>query len=206
LYLQQQPVCQDLACIAIHGYVTQGFLFSSHNNDLTMESSSGSLQWTDGAISVTDSLTDNLRVGMQLHMYQLGQIGGTDVDIDCASGDYRVNDRFGIRAGKIKTPLGLFNDSQDVHAVFLWILLPQSAYPIDNKDFSLAHLGAEVYGDLPSAGRGGSVQYRGYVGHKSLDPDGGYILGLADEGLIFSNPPGGRRSVATCTGECLSAD
>ncbi len=183
---------QDLAGIAIHGYVTQGFLFSSHNNYLTMESSSGSLQWTDGAVSVTDSLTDNLRVGIQLHMYQLGQIGGTNVHIDWASGDYRVNDRFGFRAGKIKTPLGLFNDSQDVDAVFLWILLPQSAYPIDNKDFFLAHLGAEVYGDLPLGGRAGSVQYRGYAGYNSLGLDGGYILLLAEEGLIFSNSPGGK--------------
>ena len=59
---------QDLAGIEIHGFATQGFLYSSHNNYLSMQSSSGSLQWTDGAISVTDSLTDNLRVGIQLHM------------------------------------------------------------------------------------------------------------------------------------------
>jgi hypothetical protein len=34
-----------------------------------MQSSSGSLQWTDGAVSFTDSLTASLRVGIQLHMY-----------------------------------------------------------------------------------------------------------------------------------------
>ena len=107
---------QDLAGIEIHGFATQGFLFSSHNNYLTMQSSAGSLQWTDGAVSVSDSLNDNLRVGIQLHMYQLGQLGGSNIQVDWASGDYRVNDHLGFRAGKVKTPLGLFNDSQDVDA------------------------------------------------------------------------------------------
>ena len=183
---------QDLAGIEIHGFATQGFLFSSHNNYLTMRSSSGSLQWTDGAVSVTDSLTDNLRVGIQLHMYELGQLGGPNIQVDWASGDYRVNDYFGIRAGKVKTPLGLFNDSQDVDAIFLWILLPQGAYPIDNKDFFLAPVGGEVYGTLPLGDRAGKVLYRGYAGYNQLDTRGGYIQSLYDAGIAFKNPPGGK--------------
>src|SRR5271168_5256558 len=87
---------QDAANIEIHGFVTQGFLFSSKNNYLTTQSSSGSLQWTDGAVSVSDSLSDKLRVGIQLHMYQLGQLGGPNIEVDWASGDYRVNDYFGF--------------------------------------------------------------------------------------------------------------
>ena len=142
---------QDLAGIEIHGFVTQGFLFSSNNNYLTMQSSGGSLQWTDGAVSVSDSLTDKLRVGIQLHMYQLGQLGGANVQVDWASGDYRFNDYFGVRAGKVKTVLGLFNDSQDVDAVFLWILLPQGAYPIDNKSVFLSHLGGRSMATCPWA-------------------------------------------------------
>lgn len=183
---------QDLAGIDIHGFATQGFLFGSHNNYLTMQSSSGSLQWTDGAISVTDSLTDNLRVGIQLHMYQLGQLGGPNIQVDWASGDYRFNDHLGFRAGKVKTPLGLFNDSQDVDSIFLWILLPQGAYPIDNKSFYLSHLGAEVYGGLSLGSRSGSLQYRGYAGYSSLDLNGGYVKQSAEYGLAFTSPPGGK--------------
>jgi hypothetical protein len=183
---------QDLAGIEIHGFATQGFLFSAHNNYLSMQSSSGSLQWTDGAVSVTDSLTDNLRVGIQLHMYQLGQLGGPNIQVDWASGDYRVNDYLGFRAGKVKTPLGLFNDSQDVDAVFLWILLPQGAYPIDNKSFFLAHLGGEVYGDLALGSRAGKLRYRGYAGYNALDLNGGYVQQLADAGLEFVAAPGGK--------------
>ena len=182
---------QDLAGIEIHGFVTQGFLFSSNNNYLTMKSSDGSVQWTDGAVSVSDSLTDKLRVGIQLHMYQLGDLGGANVQIDWASGDYRVNDYFGIRAGKVKTVLGLFNDSQDVDAVFLWILLPQGAYPIDNKSFFLSHVGGEAYGGLPLGERAGKLLYRAYGGYAGLDLNGGYVKQAADAGVVFTTAPGG---------------
>ncbi|MGD0790303.1 MAG: hypothetical protein ABR920_00915 [Terriglobales bacterium] len=183
---------QDLAGIEIHGFVTQSFLFSSNNNYLTMQSSTGSLQWTDGAVSVSDSLTDKLRVGIQLHMYQLGELGGSNVQIDWASGDYRVNDHFGFRGGKVKTVLGLFNDSQDVDAIFLWILLPQSIYQIDNKSFLLSHVGGEVYGELPLGSRAGKLQYRGYAGQATLDLTGGYVKQFADAGLVFTTAPGGK--------------
>jgi hypothetical protein len=183
---------QDLSGIQIHGFATQGFLFSSHNNYLTMQSSSGSLEWTDGAVSFTDSLTSNLRVGIQLHMYQLGQLGGPHAEVDWASGDYKVNDHLGFRAGKVKTALGLFNDSQDVDAIFLWILLPQSVYPADNKSFLLAHLGGEVYGELPLGDRGGKLLYRGLAGESILDSNGGYVHQLAEDGLTFATPPQGK--------------
>ncbi len=182
---------QDLAGIGIHGFATQGFLYSSHNNYLSMKSSDGSLQWTDGAVSVTDSVTDKLRIGIQLHMYQLGQLGGVNVQVDWASGDYRVNDYLGFRAGKVKTVLGLFNDSQDVNPLFLWILLPQSTYPIDNESFFLSHLGGEAYGEIPLGGRAGMLRYSGYVGNNALDLNGGYLKQIAELGLVFTAAPAG---------------
>jgi len=99
---------------------------------------------------------------------------------------------FGFRAGKVKTPLGLFNDSQDVDSIFLWILLPQSCYPVDNKSFYLSHVGGEVYGNLALGRRGGELQYRGYAGQVYLDLTGGYLKESADHGLVFTSAPGGK--------------
>ncbi|HYM77227.1 MAG TPA: hypothetical protein VE377_14735 [Candidatus Dormibacteraeota bacterium] len=185
-------MAQDLGNLQIHGFATQGFLFSSANNYLTMPSSRGSLLWTDGGISVIDSLSDNLRVGMQIHMYQMGEIGGPNIAVDWASGDYHLNDQLGFRAGKIKIPMGFYNDSQDVDSLFLWTLLPQSTYPTDNRDYDLSLLGGEVYGERSLGTRRGSVQYRGYVGESTLDAHGGYVLQLAGYGATFPNPPAGK--------------
>ncbi len=183
---------QDLGNLQIHGFATQSFLFSSNNNYLTMQSSKGSLQWTEGAISLTDPLTDNLRVGIQLHMFQMGQVGGPNVQVDWASGDYKINDYLGFRAGKVKVPLGLYNDSQIVDSLFLWVLLPQCNYPDDNRDFDLAALGGELYGSVGAGKRGGRVQYRGYFGENRLDSNGGYIQQLLGYGLTFPSPPSGK--------------
>jgi hypothetical protein len=157
-----------------------------------MKSSDGSLQWTDGAVTISDSLGDNLHVGVQLHMYQLGEFGGSNLQVDWASGDYRVNDHFGIRAGKVKTVWGLFNDSQDIDAVFLWILLPQGSYPIDHKSFYLAHVGGDVYGALFLGKRAGTLHYDGYAGQATVDLNDGYIKQFADLGLVFTNSLGGK--------------
>jgi hypothetical protein len=183
---------QDLEGIQIHGFATQGFLFSSANNYLSMKSSEGSLAWTDGAVSVIDSLSPNLRVGIQLHMYQLGDLGGPNIQVDWASGDYKLNDHLGFRGGKVKTVLGLFNDSQDVDAIHLWILLPQSMYPTDDRSVNLSHLGGEVYGGISLGSRAGTLQYRAYAGQCNLDLNGGYVKLDEDDGLVFTSPPGGK--------------
>ena len=183
---------QDSAGIVVHGFVSQGFLFSSKNNYLSMKSSDGSPQWTDGAVNISDSLGDNLQVGIQLHMYQLGEFGGSNIQVDWASGDYRVNDHFGFRAGKVKTVWGLFNDSQDIDAVFLWILLPQGSYSIDHKSFYLAHVGGDVYGNFFLGKRAGTIHYLAYAGQATIDLNDGYIKTFAELGLVFTNSLGGK--------------
>ena len=182
---------QDLEHLQIHGFATQGFLFSSNNNYLTVKSSSGSLQWTEGGLSLNDSFSEKLRVGIQVHMYHMGEIGGPNVLVDWVSGDYKIHDQLGIRAGKVKVPMGLFNDSQDVDSLFLWTMLPQSNYPDDNRDFDLAVLGGEIYGWVSLEGSG-RLHGRGYVGENRLDANGGYMRNLAEYGFTFPDAPSGK--------------
>ena len=46
----------------------------------------------------------------------------------------------GFRAGKVKTPTGLFNDIQDIDPAYLWILLPQSIYPLPSRNSNAGSL------------------------------------------------------------------
>ena len=166
---------QDLSNIQIHGFAVQGLLYSSANNYLSTSSSSGSLAWTDGAVSLSDEVSDKLRVGLQMRVSQLGEFGGPNLQVDWASGDYRANDKLRFSVGKVKTVVGLFNDTQDVDAAHLWALLPQGVYPIDNKSFDLAHYGADFYGEIAPAKRGGTFSYRAYAGYRTLDLGSGYV-------------------------------
>jgi len=166
---------QELSNIQIHGFAAQGLLYSSANNYLSTSSSSGSLAWTDGAVSFSDQVSDKLRVGLQMRVSQLGEFGGSNLQVDWASGDYRANDKLRFSVGKVKTVVGLFNDTQDVDAAHLWALLPQGVYPIDNKSFDLAHYGADFYGEIASGNHAGTLSYRAYAGYRTLDLGSGYV-------------------------------
>jgi hypothetical protein len=180
--------------VQFHGFVTQGVLLSNNNNYLGANTSDGSSQWTDAALSVSSNLNDKLRGGIQLHFYQLGTFGGDNVQIDWASADYRFNDKVGVRAGKVKTVFGLFNDSQDVDAVHMWALLPEPFYAPDNKSYTLAHYGGDVYGTINLGKKFGKLAYTGYGGEHSVDLNSGYVQEMQDDthnALTFNQAPSG---------------
>ena len=129
---------QDMSNIQIHGFATQAFLYSGSNNYLGMYTSQGSTGWTEAAINIVDQPADNLRIGIQLHYTRLGTFGGDEPSIDWAMGDYRVKRWLGIRAGKVKIRWGLYNDTQDADPGYLWSLLPESTYSIDDRATTLS--------------------------------------------------------------------
>lgn len=177
--------------IDIHGSLVQGFLYSNHNNYLTTKSSAGSSEWTEGVINFGTSVSEKMRVGMQIHTLRLGDLGKQQLEIDWAYGDYRTNDYFGIRAGKIKTPIGLYNDTQDIDAIHLWSLMPQSMYPVDSRALVLAHVGGVAYGKAPVPSALGAFTYQAFAGSRSLNETDGYYLRAKDGGTELDADAGG---------------
>lgn len=177
--------------LQVHGTLAQGGLLSSHNDFLTARTSQGTLQWTDAALNAAKDFTDRFHAGIQLHTYRLGDLGRFKVEVDWAYGEYRFADWAGVRAGKVKTRLGLFNDTQDIDALHLWSLLPQGVYPADNRSWTLAHTGGDVFGNFKLPLRLGRVSYQGYLGRRVVDPNGGYFKVAADEGYTLKDGASG---------------
>jgi hypothetical protein len=166
-HAQPETLESDPLGVEIHAFVSQGFMFSTENNYLT-RSTDGSFEFTEAAINFTKPLTDEFRVGMQLFSRKLGP-GGSYVPVfDWYYLDYRVTDWFGMRAGRLKIPFGLYNESNDVDAARVPVLLPQSIYPDHHRDLLFAVTGGELYGML-SLGGGGQLEYRAYGGTFPLD-------------------------------------
>lgn len=172
--------------IQIHGYATQGFAYSSANNVLTMSSSNGSPAWNEAVVNVTSQPMPKLRVGVQARYGLMGNLGNA-ITLDWAAADYKVNDAFGVRFGKVKTPTGLFNEIQDIDPGFSWVLLPQSVYPIESRNSLLAHYGGVVYGVLKLGAKGGKLEYRGYGGERVMAGNDGYFLYLNESGIVLPN-------------------
>ncbi len=172
--------------IQIHGYATQGFAYTTNNNILTMKSSDGSPQWTDAVVNVTAQPTPKLRVGVQARYMILGNLGNA-ITLDWAAVDYKVNDAFGVRFGKVKTPSGLFNETQDIDPSYMWSLLPQGVYPLMSRNSLLSHYGGVVYGTVKLGQKLGKLEYRGWAGGRNLPGDDGYFLNQTESGETLPN-------------------
>jgi hypothetical protein len=168
--------------VQIHGFASQGFVYTNDNNWLTMNTSQGSGAFTDFGINVSTSVTDRLRVGAQLYDRNLGQLGQYHPSLDWAVVDYRFKSWFGVRGGKVKTTLGLYTDSQDLDFLHTFALLPQSVYPTDLRDATIAHVGGDIYGNVTLQHKLGDLSYTGYVGHRSDSEYSGYRYYLSSFG------------------------
>lgn len=190
----------DLA-LDVHAFVSQGAILSTGNQYLA-RSKRGSLEFAEVGINFTTQLTDRLRLGLQLFAHDLGPIGNYGTRADWFYLDYRWRDWFGIRAGRVKVPYGLYNETSDIDAARVAILLPQSVYPITNRDYLLAQTGVEVYGYIDLA-RAGALDYRLYGGTIYIDPttspgiktvDVPYVAGGR---LLWETPVSGLRAGAS---------
>ncbi len=172
-----------------HGFFSQGFVDTNQNNWLTMNSNGGSLAMTEGGINLSSQLTDKFRVGVQVYDRDFGQLGKWHPELDWAFADYRFKSWFGIRGGKVKTTLGLYNDTQDMDFLHTFALLPQSVYPTDMRDTTLSHIGADVYGTFQLKPLGG-LSYTAYAGEHPVSTYGGYAYLLQTYGAFIDQSGG----------------
>jgi len=175
--------------IQIHGYVTQGFLYTTQNNIFTTSSSDGSPAWTEAVVNVGAQPIPKLRIGVQARYFLLGNFGNA-ITLDWAAADYKFDDRIGVRFGKVKTPSGLFNEIQDIDPSYMWSLLPQSIYPITSRNGNLAHYGGVVYGTV-GLQQAGKLEYRAWGGEREIAGDDGYWISFVESGITIPNGIGG---------------
>ncbi len=176
--------------VQFHGFVSQGFVYTDHNNLLTMNTSEGSGAFTDMGLNASTQLTDKFRIGAQVYDRNLGQLGQYHPSLDWAVADYRFKPWLGIRAGKVKTTLGLYNDTQDLDFIHTFALLPQSVYATDLRDATIAHVGGDIYGTVSFKHHLGEISYTGYAGHRSDSIYSGFAY-LASEFQIHYSSYGG---------------
>ena len=148
--------------IQIHGLVSQGYIRSTGNNYLAA-SKDGSFEFNEAIVNFSTQVSENLRVGLQLLSRDLGKEGNNSVTLDWAYGDYRWRKNLGLRFGKLKSQIGLYNKERDVDLLRTSIILPQSVYEETAREFAQSYNGFCLYGNslLPTVGR---LNYELYAG------------------------------------------
>ncbi len=144
--LNAQEIKIGSRSVQIHGFGTQGYVYTNDNNWLTMNTSSGSFKFTDVGLNLGMQVSEKVRIAAQGYDRDLGVLGNWHPQFDFYMVDARPKPWLGLRGGKVKTVLGLFTDTQDMDFDHTFALLPQSMYPIDMRDASISHLGGDIYG------------------------------------------------------------
>jgi hypothetical protein len=148
--------------VQIHGFASEG-AFLSTANDYLGAASRASLELFEGGINFSTDVADRLRAGIQLFARDIGALRDEAPRIDWAYLDFRWRRWLGLRAGVIKMPFGLYNEYVDIDAARLPILLPESVYPVRNRDVLLSHTGFSVYGSR-ALDAGGELEYQAWLG------------------------------------------
>jgi hypothetical protein len=186
--------------IEVHGYATQGFAYSTANNWNSANSTDGSAAWTEAVVNLTAQPASKLRIGVQARYFLLGAYGNA-ITLDWAQADYKVNERIGFRVGKVKSPNGLLNEIQDIDPAYLWTILPQSVYPLANRNSLLAHYGGLIYGTIPLGESLGKVEYQAFGGQRVIGTDDSYLQPLRDIGISLPSGVSGIAAGAMVTWE-----
>jgi hypothetical protein len=178
--------------VQTHGFGTQGYVKTNDNNWLSMQTSgSGSGVFTDAGLNLGSQITPNLRFGCQVYSRKLGALGDFHAELDWCMADYKVKPWLGLRGGKVKTVLGLYNDVQDLDFANTYALLPQSVYPIDMRDAMIAHEGGDIYGSERLLHNLGKIAYTAYGGRRSDSMSSGYPYELKSAAGINLKSYGG---------------
>ncbi len=171
LLIFAEPVSAvEQAGVEIHGFISQGFLWSDRNNYLSAKTEDGSFEFNEIGINFIKELNDRLRVGVQFFSRDLGRTGNNQIEVDWAYGDYRWKDWLGFRAGLVKMPHGLYNENRDQDMLRTSVLLPQSVYPEIDRDYYSRIWGAGIYGSV-FLNQFGTVSYSGQIGTYNPDAD-----------------------------------
>ncbi len=135
----------------VHGFLTQSFIQTDANNFFGKTSGSRHFDFTEIGINASYRPRNRLLFSGQLLSRRAGETDGGKIRIDYALVDYTVTDsvatRWGVRAGRMLNPLGLYNETRDVAFARPSIFLPQSIYFDRVRDLAISSDGVYLYGE-----------------------------------------------------------
>lgn len=170
--LPAYPHAYEIGDVEIHGFVSQGYLQSSANNYLAA-TEKGTFEFNEMGINFASWVIPGLRVGMQFFARDLGDAGNDEIRIDWATGEYHWKEWLNIRAGKMKMPHGLYNETRDIDLLRTSIFLPNSVYMEELRDELSALKGGGIFGRF-SLGNAGGLLYQALYGGADIRPDSGF--------------------------------
>jgi hypothetical protein len=135
----------------VHGFLSQGYILTTGNNFFGKSRRGGSFDFRELGVNGSWRPLTNLQLSMQVVSRSAGETDDGVPRIDYGFLDYSfisdVENLWGVRAGRVVTPLGFYNETRDMAFTRPSTLLPQSIYFDINRNLALSGDGLHVYGE-----------------------------------------------------------
>ncbi len=141
--------------LQFHGFLTQGFVHTTANRFFG-DSEDGSFDFTEIGVNASYKVTPSVLVSGQVLSRRAGEMDNGSPSVDFALIDWQLfgdaQGAAGIKVGRVKNPLGLYNDTRDVAFTRPSIFLPEQVYFDRVRDLlhssDSVHVYARRYTDL----------------------------------------------------------
>lgn len=136
--------------LQIHGFASQAVVKTSDNRYFG-NSLGGSFDFTELGLNASFQLNPKVLFAGQVLVRRAGDMYDGTPSLDYALTDITLvsalDRRIGVRAGRIKNPLGLYNETRDVPFTRPGIFLPQVVYYDKVRNLALSSDGVMAYGE-----------------------------------------------------------
>lgn len=167
----------EIFCLdfSYNGALTQTYLQTTGNQSdkdsaTFPNTDEGSWKFTEMLIGGSFEINEKLRVGAQAISKVYGNYGNYDLALDWGYADYQYSEYLGLRLGKVKYALGIYNESRDVDSARTSILLSQGIYDESNRSFVTAANGTSLYGSFEKD-KFGILDYQFTLGNVDIPKD-----------------------------------
>lgn len=164
--------------VDIHGFISQGYMRTDQNNYIA-DSEDGTFQYNEMGINFGHEPVDRLMIGIQFFARDLGDVGNDEIQVDYAFADYRLSDKLGVRAGRMKNPMGIYSETRDVDMLRTCVLLPFSVYDENLRDSQTYIQGVSIYGNIITD-HFGTMSYQALLGTNNIAEKSATAMFLGD--------------------------
>lgn len=141
----------DVPAFSIHGFASAGYIATTGNNYYGKTRDGGALDYYEAGVNAFTQLSPHISLAGQLLSRKAGATDNGSLRLDYGFIDLHTatDSRLGVRIGRVKNPMGFYNESRDVLSTRPSILLPQSIYHegVGVRELLFSSDGVQLYGD-----------------------------------------------------------
>ena len=157
----------------IHGFISQAAVYSPDNPYAGTDADNGSVKFREIGLNGYSEITPDFRLAGQILSRQRDESDDGDVRVDFLLADYLIfanhSTSFGVRAGRVKNSIGLYNSIRDIPPARPGYNVPESIYFDAFRDSLLSTDGLNLYGATVLGNNQFSWELT--AGRKSVDSD-----------------------------------